>query len=374
MRQQPIHVLFAEEDTLFRLMEVALRRTLTPEGEKALRYFFGDDIAAPVAALTGMADRLGLPGAIDVTVCRDDAALEGDLRSADVVVLEAATLSAARIEACAGKARLIQQFGRLTGNIDLTAARRLSVPVANMTRLSTLSCVDHITALILALARQLLPAHRSVRTRRDPVPAPAFAQDPPRNKFNWAGIGDFRIVAQSTVGLVGLGEISGLVAHRLRAMGARVVYFKRTPLSADEERGYGGISYAPLDELLAVADFVSLHLPYSEATEKFAGAEFFSKMKRGAYLINAARGGLVDEQALYVSLKGGHLSGAALDAYRYEPVPPDCPLLMLDNVLWTPHIAGGEPNYMIVEAEAVLSNIAKVVRGEAPDDVVTAVA
>ena len=181
-------------------------------------------------------------------------------------------------------------------------------------------------------------------------------------------------MAQSTVGLIGLGEISGLVARRLRAMGARVVYFKRTPLSADEERGYGEISYAPLDDLLAEADFVSLHLPYSAATEKFAGRDFFAKMKRGAYLINAARGGLVDEQALYASLKGGHLSGAALDVYRYEPVPPDCPLLMLDNVLWTPHIAGGEPDYMIVEAEAVLSNIAKVVRGEAPDNLVTAVA
>ena len=97
-------------------------------------------------------------------------------------------------------------------------------------------------------------------------------------------------------------------------------------------------------------------------------------MKRGATLINAARGGLVDEQALYASLKGGHLSGAALDVYRYEPMPPDCPLLTLDNVLWTPHIAGGEPGYMIVETEAVLSNIAKVARGEAADNLVTAAA
>ncbi len=95
-------------------------------------------------------------------------------------------------------------------------------------------------------------------------------------------------------------------------------------------------------------------------------------MKRGACLINAARGGLVDEQALYESLKDGHLGGAALDVYRYEPVPPDCPLLTLDNVLWTPHIAGGDPDYMIVETEAVLDNIAKVARGEVPDSLVTA--
>jgi len=372
--QQSIHVVFAEEDTLFRLMEVALRRAPTLEGEKALHYFFGEDIAAPLADLTSMAERLGLPHTIKVTVCRDDAALDRALPGAEFVVLEATTLDTARVEACAGKVRLIQQFGRLTGNIDLATAKRLGLQVANLTRLSTLSCVDHITALILGVARELLPAHRSVIVRRDPALTPVFVADPPCNKFNWAGIRGFRVLAQSTVGLIGLGEISGLVASRLRAMDAHVLYHKRNALSAEEERSYGGIAYAQLDELLAQADFVSLHLPYSRATEKFAGRDFLSKMKRGAFLINAARGGLVDEQALYDNLTNGHLAGAALDVYRYEPMPPDCPLLALDNVLWTPHIAGGEPDYMIVETEAVLSNIAKVARGEVPDNLVTAAA
>ena len=374
MSQKPINVVFAEEDNLFRLMEMALRRAPTPEGEKTLHYFFGEDIAAPLDALTGMADRLGLPGAIEVTVCGDEAALDRSLGTADVLMLQDTTLDAARLEACAGRARLVQQFGRLTGNIDVAAAARLGVPVANLTRLSTLSCADHITALILALARQLLSAHRSVVARHDAALPPVFTNDPPRNKFNWAGIRDFRVLAQSTVGFIGLGEISGLVAQRLRAMGARVLYFKRTPLSADEERGYGGITYAPLDDLLAQADFVTLQVPYSGATEKFADRDFFAKMKRGAYLINGARGGLVDEQALYDNLKNGHLNGAALDVYRYEPMPPDCPLLTLDNVLWTPHIAGGDPDYMIAETEAVLSNVAKVVRGETPDNLVTTAA
>ncbi len=374
MAPEPIHIVFAEKDNLFRLMEIALRRASAPEGGTTLHYFFGEDITAPLKALTGMADRLGLPGAIDVTVCGDEATLDRSVRTADVIVLQTATLDAARLEACAGRARLVQQFGRLTHNIDVAAAAQLGVPVANLMRLSTLSCADHVTALILAMGRQLLSAHRSVVARHDPAQTPAFAEDPPRNKFNWAGIRGFRVLAQSTVGFIGLGEISSLVAQRLRAMGARVLYYKRTPLRADEERGYGGIAYAPLDDLLAQADFVTLQVPYSAETEKFAGRDFFSKMKRGAYLINGARGGLVDEQALYDSLRNGHLSGAALDVYRYEPIPPDCPLLMLDNVLWTPHIAGGDPDYMIVETEAVLRNIAKVVRGESPDNLVTAAA
>ena len=164
MIQKPINMVFAEKDNLFRLMEIALRRAPTPEGEKTLHYFFGEDIAAPLGALTGMADRLGLPSAIDVTVCGDEAALVRSLGTADVIVLQNTTLDAVRLKACTGRVRLVQQFGRLTGNIDVAAAARLGVPVANLTRLSTLSCADHITALILA--RRVNCCRRIVRLSR----------------------------------------------------------------------------------------------------------------------------------------------------------------------------------------------------------------
>ena len=368
--QKPIHVVFAEEDTLFRLMEMALRRALTPEGEKTLRYFFGEEFSAPLKTLTTMADRIELPREIETTVCQSEEILDLTLPSADFVVLESSTLSKKRVEACGSKTRLIQQFGRSYGNIDVATARKLNIPVANLARLSSQSSTDHITALILALARNLLHAHRAVVGCRNPAQPAAFAKDPPRNKFNWAGIRNFKILSRSTIGFIGLGENSGFVARRMCDMGMRVLYFKRTRLSPEEERKYGGVSYTPLDELLAKSDFVSLHLPYGKDTEKFAGRDFFAKMKRGAYLINTARGGILDEVALYESLKGGHLGGAALDVYRYEPVPSDTPLLDLENVLWTPHICGGEPDYMIDEAEAVLTNIAKVFHGKPPQGLI----
>ena len=371
MSQTSFHVVFAEEDTLFRLMEMALRRTLTPEGEKTLRYFFGEEFAAPLKTLTTMADRLGLPQEIATTVCQDEAVLDRTLPAADFVIVEASKLNTQRVKACGSKTMLIQQFGHSYDNIDMATARKLNIPVANLIRLSSQSCTDHITALIFALARNLFHAHRVVVGRRDPAQPPSFAKDPPRNKFNWAGIRGFKILAHSTIGLIGLGENSGFVARRMRDMGMRVLYFKRTRLSAEEERQYGGISYAPLDELLAQSDFVSLHLPYSKETEKFAGREFFSKMKRGAYLINTARGGILDEEALHESLKSGYLGGAALDVYRYEPVPSNTPLLDLDNVLWTPHISGGEPEYMLQEVEAVLSNISRIFHGKPPECLVS---
>jgi len=370
VNSKPIHVVFAEEDTLFRLMEMGLRRMLTPEGEKTLRYFFGGDFTAPLETLTTMANRLQLPSDVVTTVCQSEEMLDRTLPAADFVVVEASTLGPKQVEACSPRTRLIQQFGRSYGNIDVATACKLKVPVANLTRVSSQSSADHITALILALARNLLQAHRAVVSRRDPAQPRAFPTDPPRNKFNWVGIRGFKILSRSTIGFIGLGENSGFVARRMRAMGMHVLYFKRTKLSPEEESQYGGISYAPLDELLPQSDFVSLHVPYGKETEKFAGRDFFAKMKRGAYLINSARGGVVDEAALCDSLTGGHLGGAALDVYRYEPVPANCPLLDLDNVLWTPHISGGQPEYMIEEAEAVLSNIARVLHGKPPEGLV----
>jgi lactate dehydrogenase-like 2-hydroxyacid dehydrogenase len=256
MTQSALHVVFTEEDALFRLMEMGLRRGLTTEGEKILRYFFGAEFSAPVKTLSTMADRLGLPSNIATTVCQNETELDQTLPAADFVVVESSTLGAKRIEACVPRTRLIQQFGRSYGNIDIAKARQLNVRVANLTRLSSQSAADHVTALVLALARNLFAAHRLVIAQRDPAQAPAFVEDPPRNKFNWVGLRGFRILAHSTIGFIGLGENSGYIARRMRDMGMRVLYFKRNRLNAEEERQIGGVSYAPLDELLAQSDFV----------------------------------------------------------------------------------------------------------------------
>ena len=353
-----LHVVFAEEDTLFRLMEVALLRRDTPAGEKTLTYFFGPEHAAASHFLTSMADRLGLPRDMTTTVCTDGAMLENALPEADVLIFEAETITAEHLRSCAPRVKLIQKFGRDLSNLDQEAARQLGLNVANLNRFSSQSSADHITALIFALARKLLVAHNRVLAQRDPAVTPEFATEPPRNTFNWGRVRDIRVLAECTIGFIGLGENSGFVAKRFRGMGVRVLYYKRTPLTAEDERALGGVEYASLDALLGQSDFVSLHVPYSAQTERFAGRDFFAAMKQGAYLINTARGGVLDEAALYDALSGGHLAGAALDVYRYEPVPAASPLLGLDTILWTPHISGGQPEFMLRESEEVLTNIA----------------
>ena len=359
-------VVFAEEDTLFRLMEAALLRRSTPQADKALAYFFGPDISSPLATLTTMADRLGLPPAMEARVCVTASALEEALPLADFVVVEREPFARARIQACTLRTRLIQKFGRDCSNIDLAAAGEHGIKVANLIRFSSLSSSDNIMALLLALARNLLKAHNSVLARRDTAALPRFEAGPPRTKFNWSFISDIRVLASQTLGLVGLGENSREVARRARSFGMRVVYYKPSRISVEEQAELGCVQFLPLDALLAEADFVSLHVPYEPATEKMVDAAFLEKMKWGSFLINTARGGVVDEQALYQALQRRRLAGAALDVYRYEPVPPDCPLLELESVLWTPHMSGGEPGFMLREVEDVLSNMARILRGELP--------
>jgi phosphoglycerate dehydrogenase-like enzyme len=192
-------------------------------------------------------------------------------------------------------------------------------------------------ALLLALARNLVKAHQSVLAQRDTSLKAEFEKGPPRTKFNWTSIRDIRVLAENTLGFIGLGENSGEVARRARTFGVRVVYYKRQRLSVEEETELGGVEYLPLNELLAQADFVSIHVPYSAETEKMIGKKELARRKPRAYLIDTSRGGVIDEEALYDALQSKRIAGAALDVYRYEPVPPNCPLLGLDNVLWTPH-------------------------------------
>lgn len=371
MSGAPATIVFAEVDNLFRLMEMALLRRTTPAAQKTLEYFFGPDHGHAERDLLGMADALGLPGGLDVTVAQSEDELVGLLPRTDVLVLERTALDRRRLELSRPRVKLVQQFGKDCRHIDLDAARDLAIPVADLLRLSNLSCADHLVGLVLALARNLMTAQRRVLAQRDAARTPAFETGPPRNTFNWARVRDIRVLAEHTIGFIGMGEIASLTAQRLRAMGMRVLYVKRSRLSAAEEAALGGIEFAERDGLLAQSDFVSINVPYSPATETMVDAAFLAAMKPGAYLINTARGGIVDERALDAALRSGHLAGAALDVHRYEPVPADCPLLDIDTIVWTPHMAGGQPEFMVRESRDVLANIARALRGERAASLIT---
>lgn len=359
-------VLFAEEDTLFRLMETALNRTLSLQAEKALHYFFGEEISRPVDYLKNLVSTLGLPPEIRGIVCDKEEKLQELLKEADFLVVERPSVTREMLRNCRGRLKLIQKFGSDYKEIDIVAAAEMGIPVASLLRVSTISVAEHVILLILSLARNIVKAHHAALARRDAKDG-LRSEGPPKALFNWGRVPNIQRIAGKSLGLIGFGENGQQVAWRAHCLGMKINYFQRNRVEKTIEEKVEAQYLPSLFELMEGSDFVSLHVPYSPSTEKMITYEVLSHMKPGAYFINTSRGGLVDEKALYRILAERKIAAAALDVYRWEPVPTDSPLLGLDNIIWSTHNAGGAPEFMLEETRDVLQNIGRVLRGEEPE-------
>jgi phosphoglycerate dehydrogenase-like enzyme len=226
-------------------------------------------------------------------------------------VIDAAALAAA------DQLRVIARYGVGVDNVDLEAARQRGIAVTNTPEANAKSVAELTILLILNLLRPVMTA--ALDTRQGGWPRTSGT-----------------CLENKTVGLVGLGAIGKQVARRLQGFDCQMLGFD---LDYDEDfMAAQRIQPAALDELLAESDVVSLHLPVTDATCELVNADFLSKMKPGAYLINTARGELIDEAALLNALETGHIRGAALDAFQIEPPDKDHPLLRLPQVIPTPHM------------------------------------
>jgi phosphoglycerate dehydrogenase-like enzyme len=252
----------------------------------------------------------------------DVARFAGDLRDAEVLlhILKPVT---EEVLAGAPRLRLVQKIGVGVDTIDLDAARRRGVAVANMPGTNTQAVAEAALMLMLAALRNLPGLDRACRTEN--VWSPEGATRERRNT-----LGE---LCGRTVGLVGAGAVASRLVGPLRALGARVIYADR------RERPELEAERHDLDDLLGASDVVSLHLPLTPETEGLIDRRALARMKPGAILVNTARGGLVDETALVETLTSGRLLAAGLDVLAEEPPPPDHPLLSLDNVVLTPHVA-----------------------------------
>lgn len=265
--------------------------------------------------LVGRLERL--PG-LDVSVCREDdtEVLFRLLPDCDVLwhVLQRCT---AEMIAAAPGLKLIQKIGVGVNTIDLEAAKQRGIPVCNLPGTNARAVAELALGLMLSVLRRIASFDRGLRagTWTD-----VAMQD---------GLGE---LGGRTVGLVGFGAIPRILTPILAAMGCRVIYTARTrvddPVAA----------YRTLDQLLVEADVVSLHLPLAPETEHMIDAEALGRMKPGAILINTGRGGLVDPAALTAALSSGRIAGAGLDVFETEPLPAGDPVLLLPNVVVTPHV------------------------------------
>jgi D-3-phosphoglycerate dehydrogenase / 2-oxoglutarate reductase len=246
--------------------------------------------------------------------------LAGELATADGLVVRSATKVTAELLEQAPKLRVVGRAGVGVDNIDVEAATHRGILVMNTPGGNAVSVAEHTFALMLAMARSVPQSNASIHAGR-------------WEKSGAAGTE----LRGKTLGLVGLGRVGTEVARRARGLEMKVLAHDPyvTPAAAREVE----VELVTLDELLKRADVISLHTSLSAATEKMFGAAAFAKMKRGARLVNCARGELIDEAALAEALKSGQLAAAAVDTFAEEP-PKNSPLIGLANLIATPHIAG----------------------------------
>jgi len=244
--------------------------------------------------------------------------------------------------------RVVSNMAVGVDNIDLEACRRRGIPVGHTPGVLTDAVADLTLALLLAVARGIFPAAQDAREGRWGLWSPT----------RWLGAD----LQGATLGIVGLGGIGQAVARRAVGFGLRIGYTSRTP-KPEAEAAYGAQRLS-LDELLAMSDFVSLHVPLTPETRGLIGEAALRRMKPTAYLINMARGPVVDTDALVRALQEGWIAGAALDVTEPEPLPPAHPLYRLPNCVIVPHIGSATHATRRRMAELACANLLAGLRGE----------
>ena len=240
-------------------------------------------------------------------------------------------------------------------NIDVAAATEMGICVANMPGLSADEVSDHAMALLLALARRLFGLDRTVRSGR------WLIFHGPEMQALWRGISQLR---GQTLGLIGFGSIARALVPKAKAFGLKVLaYDPYVPLKVVDSLG---VALADLPQLLKESDYVSVHSALTPETRHLLSLAQFRMMKPTAYLINASRGALVDEDALYTALTRGFIAGAGLDVLEEEPVRMDNRLLELDNVILTGHSAHYSDQVWAEQASRPAEEVARIMRGEWP--------
>ncbi|MCS6884692.1 MAG: phosphoglycerate dehydrogenase [Acidobacteriota bacterium] len=252
----------------------------------------------------------------------------------DAVIVRSETKITSSVIAAAEKLKLIGRAGSGVDNIDVKAATQRGIVVMNTPGGNTVTTAEHTMALLLSIARNVPQATASVKAGK-------------WEKKKFQGVELFN----KTLGIIGLGKIGSVVASRAQGFGMRVIAYD--PFLTREAAAKMNIELVSLDDLYSRSDFITIHTPLTAETKGMIGKDAFEKMKKGVRIINCARGGLVDEAALYDAIQSGKVAAAALDVFAQEPVPTDHPLLKLDQVVCTPHLGASTEEAQINVAVAI---------------------
>lgn len=273
----------------------------------------------------------------------DRAALLAALPDADAVLVRSATRMDAEAVAAGTRLKVIGRAGVGLDNVDVPAATRAGVMVVNAPTANVVSAAELTVGLLVAVARNVPQADAALKRGQWR-----------RSRFTGVEL------SGKTLGVIGLGRIGSLVARRMRAFDMRVLAYD--PYVAPGHASQDGVRMTGLDELLAEADFLTVHLPRTAETAGLIGFDALRRVKPGVRLVNAARGGIVDEAELYAALKEGRVAGAALDVFATEPCT-ESPLFELDNVIVTPHLGAGTAEAQTRAGVAVAESVRQALAG-----------
>jgi D-3-phosphoglycerate dehydrogenase/(S)-sulfolactate dehydrogenase len=306
------------------------------------KVLIADDLSA-----RGVAILQAAPGiAVDVKVGLKPTELCAIIGGYHGLVVRSATKVTAEILEAAGQLKIVGRAGIGVDNIDVRAASRRGVIVENTPSGNATTAAEHALCLLLSMARHIPQATASMKAGR-------------WDKKRFQGVE----ISDKTLGLIGVGNIGRIVCERARGLKMNVVAYD--PFIGPEAAARLGAELVTLDELYARADFVTIHTPLTPETKNLIGADALAKMKPGVYLVNAARGGIVDEDALLAALDAGKVAGAALDVFVQEPPPAGSRLVGHDRVVCTPHLgASTDEAQEKVAVEVAEQLVAFVTRGE----------
>jgi phosphoglycerate dehydrogenase-like enzyme len=310
---------------------------MSEEVKNIILHELGDDYEIKFASSYGRSEQLGL------------------MVEADFLWVGWPPVDAEMIEK-AVNLKVIHKCGTGVDRIDLKAAKSRNIKVFITSGINAVPVSEMALLLIMAVLRRLVCADANLR------------------KGKWLKTelrGKSQHLAGKTVGIIGIGHIGKNLAKILKGFECQIYYYDINRMALDQEKTLG-VSYKPLDELLKTSDVVSLHAPLTPETEKMINSKTLTMMRQSAILINTARGGLVDEQALVSALRTGVIAGAGLDVFAKEPIEETNPLLTMDNVVLTPHIAGSTLNNMLIRTRRIARNLAAFLNSEevAKEDII----
>jgi phosphoglycerate dehydrogenase-like enzyme len=296
------------------------------------------------------------PGEVDVTVVETADEDPAALRAAHVILTALAPVTAEHL-AAAPELTLVQCASHGYDYVDAAAARQRGVTVCTIgsSGAEAQNVAEQTFALLLALAKRLIPAHNALVEADWALPRLQSS---------------LTELSGKTLGIVGLGQIGQQVAKRAAAFDMSVVYAGRRRVEPETEARLGGAHHLPLEELLRTSDYVTLHAPLTDETRHLLNAERLALLKPTAFVVNTARGALIDQDALADALERGALAGAGLDVFDPEPPTPALRLLKSPNVVLSPHVGGVTRETVVRIALAAVGNAAAFLTGAPPRDVV----